>query len=264
MPDVLLDGLPVLDLLEITPNTQKVARLIRRDQSAVSRIHRKVSDRLGLDFGKQRDGLYRACANRALLNVLRQSSQWLRVNQQPSELRWVGHPGNRALQRGEPPGLPPALELHGADDQRTTALLEQRVLDLAVVEAPEGALTEGPLTALPLVRYPLLLAADPRHPLQGMGPLSAEQLLAYPLAQDPEAPGPHPNPLFCLSPLRLQALQRVRPLEPLPWTSQRSGSDVILVRTELLSCAAIDQLIQAIRSGYRRHFAALPGLDWSG
>ncbi|WP_411867875.1 LysR substrate-binding domain-containing protein [Vulcanococcus limneticus] len=264
MPDILLDGLPVIDLLEITPNTTAVAQWTQRDQSSVSRIYRQVSNRLGLHFGKQRDGLYRAGANQALLDGLRQSSQWLRLHQQPSELRWVGHPGNGPLQRGEPPVLPPALERHWVGGQRTAALLEQRVLDLAVVEAAERPPAGGPLTAVPLVRYRLLLAADPHHPLQGMGPLSAEQLLAYPLVQDPETPGPRPNPLFCLSPLRLQALQRVRPLEPLPWTSQRSGSDVILVRTELLSCAAIDQLIQAIRAGYRRHFEALPGLDWSG
>lgn len=263
MADVLLDGLPVLDLLEVTPNTHKVAHLIRRDQSAVSRIRREVSDRLGLDFGKQRDGLYRAGANRDLLTGLRQASQWLRLNQRPSELRWVGHPGNRPLQGGEPPGLPRALELHRAHDRRIAALLEQRVLDLAVVETEAPTLEGGPLTAVPLVRYPLLLAADPQHPLQGGEPLGREQLSTDPLVQDPEAPGHQPHPLFCVSPLRLQALRAVRSLEPLPWSSGRTGRDVILVRTELLSSTAISQLIQAIRAGYRRHFGAIPGLDWS-
>ena len=239
MPDVLLDGLPVLDFLEITLNTHKVAHLTGRDQSSVSRIHRKMSELLGIDFGKQRDGIYRAGANQALLNGLRQSSQWLRLNQQSSELRWVGHPGNRPLHRGEPPVLPAAVELHSAQHQRIAALLEQRVLDLAVVETEDRTLAGGPLTALPLVRYPLLLI------------------------QAPESPGPQAHPRVCVSPLQLQAAQKVHPLEPLPWPSGRTGIDVILVRTELLFSPAIGQLIQAIRASYRRHFEAVPDLDWT-
>ena len=52
MADILLDGLPVLDLLEITPSTSVVARITQRDQSSISRIYRQVSQRLSLDFRK--------------------------------------------------------------------------------------------------------------------------------------------------------------------------------------------------------------------
>ncbi|NQW39245.1 MAG: hypothetical protein HQ469_08685, partial [Cyanobacteria bacterium] len=64
MRDVLLDGLPVLDLLEITASTSVVAALTNCDQSSVSRLHRRVSDQLGLDFRKT-NGQYRAHANHA-------------------------------------------------------------------------------------------------------------------------------------------------------------------------------------------------------
>ena len=65
MRDVLLDGLPVLDLLEITASTSVVAALTNCDQSSVSRLHRRVSDQLGLDFHKT-NGQYRAHANHAV------------------------------------------------------------------------------------------------------------------------------------------------------------------------------------------------------
>ena len=67
MADILLDGLPVLDLLEITPSTSTVAQITQRDQSSISRIYRQVSRRLGLEFRKHTDGRYRAGSNQALL-----------------------------------------------------------------------------------------------------------------------------------------------------------------------------------------------------
>ena len=71
MPDILLDGIPVIDLLEITSSTQEVALQIKRDQSSVSRIYRQVSTRLGLNFAKQPDGQYRALGDHTLLQDLR-------------------------------------------------------------------------------------------------------------------------------------------------------------------------------------------------
>ena len=46
MRDILTDGLPILDLLEITPSTTSVAALTNCDQSSVSRIDRHVSQLL--------------------------------------------------------------------------------------------------------------------------------------------------------------------------------------------------------------------------
>jgi len=86
LADILFDGLPVLDLLEITPSTSVVAQITQRDQSSISRIYRQVSRRLGLEFRKQNDGRYRASANQVLLEGLRRSSQWMRLQAAPPPL----------------------------------------------------------------------------------------------------------------------------------------------------------------------------------
>ena len=139
MRDVLLDGLPVLDLLEITASTSVVAALTNCDQSSVSRLHRRVSDQLGLDFRKT-NGQYRAHANHAVLASLRQASQLLRLGR--GRLQW-----------------------QGAVAQRTLELVRERVLDLAVVNGldtlpPGWEDSSKPfafcdLVAIGLVRYPI-------------------------------------------------------------------------------------------------------------
>jgi hypothetical protein len=206
MPDILLDGIPVIDLLEITPSTQEVALQIQRDQSSVSRIYRQVSTRLGLNFAKQPDGQYRALANHALLQELRRSSQQLRIHQKPEELRWVGSPWNGAIQTRTSDRHPPALERHWFGERRTLVLLDQHMLDLAVVPVldllPKGPLNTaslrqaqplalGNLVALPLVHYDLAVTTHPRHPLQQATDLGPDRFAAYPsLAANP-ADFPH-------------------------------------------------------------------------
>lgn len=133
MRDILMDGLPIVDLLEITPSTSAVAQWSRCDQSSVSRIYRHVSGHLNLDFRK-RGGHYRAHRNEAVLQALRQAAQLLRLSQGLEALRWLGHPGNMAAlaQVGQGQLLPPD-EL---GKQHVLALLERRVIDLAVMRAP--------------------------------------------------------------------------------------------------------------------------------
>ena len=150
MRDILLDGLPVLDLLEITASTSVVAALTNCDQSSVSRLHRRVSDQLGLDFRKT-NGHYRAHANHAVLGSLRQASQLLRLGRGQLQLQWQGTP--RDVQ---------ALQSIG---DRALELVRERVLDLAVINGldtlPPGwedsrkpfAFFE--LVAIGLVRYPI-------------------------------------------------------------------------------------------------------------
>ena len=150
MRDILLDGLPVLDLLEITASTSVVAALTNCDQSSVSRLHRRVSDQLGLDFRKT-NGHYRAHANHAVLGSLRQASQLLRLGRGQLQLQWQGTP--RDVQ---------ALQSIG---DRALEMVRERVLDLAVVNGldtlPPGwedsrkpfAFFE--LVAIGLVRYPI-------------------------------------------------------------------------------------------------------------
>jgi hypothetical protein len=157
LPDILLDGLPVLDLLELTPNTSTVAALTQRNQSSISRLYRRVSDRLGLQFSKQPDGRYRAQANQPLLNSLRLASQWLRLHQRPFQLRWLSCAGACGATN-----LPPPLP-HDCGDQRLIHdLLSQRILDLAVL-TPKQAPANGPaeLVWRPLTAGAgLLLRAD--------------------------------------------------------------------------------------------------------
>ena len=146
--DILFDGLPVLDLLEIEPSTSVVARLTQRDQSSISRIYRQVSERLGLEFRKQSDGRYRASCNQVLLQGLRRSSQWIRLQGHPADPRWLAC-GQLQLSQA-------TLLQAGDDPQRLMALIQERVIDLAVLNLSESAtLTPDPALLLrPLLRHP--------------------------------------------------------------------------------------------------------------
>jgi len=135
MPDILLDGLPVLDLLEIAPSTSTVAQLTQRDQSSISRLYRRVSDRLGLQFSKHTDGCYRAEANQPLLSTLRLASQNLRLQQAPWQPRWATCVAG--VQAAAP--LPAALALDCGTASRIHGLLLQRILDLAIMPTGVGA-----------------------------------------------------------------------------------------------------------------------------
>ena len=169
MADILLDGLPVLDLLEIAPSTSAVAQIIQRDQSSISRIYRQVSGRLGLEFRKHANGFYGARSNQSLLQGLRLSSQWLRLQSAPPEPRWlasgsVGLDGN-----GAHPALPAGLLQRCRDHQRVYQLLQDRVLDLAVIsQANTPTPLHDALVELPLLRSPsgvdvIVLRLDLEH-----------------------------------------------------------------------------------------------------
>jgi hypothetical protein len=132
LADILFDGLPVLDLLEITPSTSVVAQITQRDQSSISRIYRQVSRRLGLEFRKQNDGRYRASANQVLLEGLRRSSQWMRLQAAPAAPRWLAC-GHAAEVSG---AQQPTLVQHCGDPMQVERLLQERVLDLAVITRP--------------------------------------------------------------------------------------------------------------------------------
>lgn len=160
MRDILTDGLPILDLLEITPSTTSVAALTNCDQSSVSRIYRHVSQSLRLRFRKC-NGTYRAHRNQELLASLRQASQLLRIQRGPEHLQWVAAPWNgpAVAQMHEANPLP----RHWEGEQRTLELLESRVLDLAVVEIQAVPVADA-WSTVPLAHYPTCLRqamADP-------------------------------------------------------------------------------------------------------
>lgn len=151
MADILLDGLPVLDLLEITPSTSAVAQLTRRDQSSISRIYRQVSHRLGLEFRKHGNGRYSAGSNQGLLEGLRRSSQCLRLQSDPAEPRWLAGGSLKALPDVPHPALPG--DLVPARDNLQQLVLE-RILDLAVIQRKHA--TPAPASAAGLREHPLI------------------------------------------------------------------------------------------------------------
>jgi hypothetical protein len=169
MRDILLDGIPILDLLEITASTGIVAALSNCDQSSVSRSYRRVSGLLGLEFRKT-GGLYRAHANQDLLHALRQAAQLLRLSRGWTALQWLAPATNADILQALK-GCP-ALPRSWAADQRTLELVQERVLDLAVVNGlaalPPGwedssrPFRFGDWVAVGLVRYRL---NGTQHPL---------------------------------------------------------------------------------------------------
>jgi len=130
MRDLFLDGLPILDALEVSASTAQVARWINCDQSSVSRAYRRVNDQLGLAFSKH-DGRYQAGSILALLAALRRASQLRRLGIGSQALQWVLHPD---LQLDPAPtAWRPPLPRNWRHEQRSLDLLRRRVLDLAVV-----------------------------------------------------------------------------------------------------------------------------------
>lgn len=168
--DILVDGLPVLDLLEVTASTGSVAALTRCDQSSISRLYRHASHQLGLDFRKT-NGHYRAHANLPILRPLRQASQLLRLTQGSTQLRWLGNPWNSATLQSVG-GMGP-LPRPWRGEQRTLELLQERVLDLAVINGldalPPGwedsrlPFHFGPWVAVGVVRYPIAPPCQSHH-----------------------------------------------------------------------------------------------------
>jgi hypothetical protein len=302
MRDVLLDGLPVLDLLEIAPSTSQVAAWLNCDQSSVSRLYRHTSDTLGLQFHKC-NGTYQAQRNRDVLQSLRQASQLLRL--QGGELRWVGNAWNsEALGAAIAPAPLPRRWL---GEQRTLELLHHHVIDLAVISGldvlPPGwedsrfPFHFGDWVAIGLVRYPIELASHPDHPLQQQAVIDAADLTAYPTppraaeqfpvlsgclaqlglrrpkaARPPSAPAPHTTSweastadcchLVPTNPLNRQLLAPQLLLEPLPFDTGIHDIDLVLLRREHQDHPAMQRLIGAIRSAYQGQFGQLHGLNW--
>jgi len=164
--DILLDGLPILDLLEITTNTSLVASLTNCNQSSVSRLHRCMNDKLGLDFRKNR-GQYRAHANHAVWGSLRQAAQVLRFRR--CQLQWQDNCWNDPAFQAMGSCSPLPHSCHEKD--RTLALVRERVLDLAVIHGldalPPGwedsgqPFPFGDLVAIGLVRHSIQISGQP-------------------------------------------------------------------------------------------------------
>jgi hypothetical protein len=288
VPDLLLDALPVIDLLEITGNTSAVAQLTERDQSSVSRIYRQASERLGLEFGKRESGHYRAGANQTLLQELRRSSQRLRLHL-PASLRWLG------CRWSPPPGdgaaSPQPLRHQWRCRQLVCQQVRDHLLDLAVLPGldllPEGVCPNAPpaeiplecgcLVALPVLRQPMRLAAADGHPLHDQADLSSADLRHWPLQlaegaggpasqhrQRLEAQGlmlvnrrdqtPEAAPVQLLPALELEMLSQAEGLRPLALNIGLEDVDILVVRRDLRDDPAVRALITAVVESYRRCF----------
>lgn len=299
MRDILIDGLPIVDLLETNPSTNEVAQWNRCDQSSVSRIYRHVSRCLDLGFRKA-GGIYSAHRNQEVLQALRQAAQLLRLSRGIEHLQWLGHPWNgQALTQME--GSRP-LPRWWFGERRTLELLQRRVIDVAVVRGldllPPGwedsrfPFRFGDWAAVGLVQQPLELATLVGDALQSRPALKLEELAGTPVLS--ARPDPFPVQSSCLerlglearavtlhsyspaawegqlqdgevlatTPISRQAVAAEQPLQPLPLTTGVAEVDLVLVHQELLEQAAVQELIAAIRHAYRQAYANLEGLTW--
>lgn len=192
MRDLLLEGLPVVDLLAVLPSTSQVARILNCDQSSVSRTYRYVSDELALDLIKGEDGWYAAKNNQQLLHKLRIASQQMRlVGLLP--MRVVTSYWNHAfLAKLKDVAVIPQCWL---GVQRSLDLLRNRVIDVAVCNGfeflpdawneSEGYWECDEFIAFEMYRYPLEVACHPSHPLHTMNALSGREFWSYPSAALP-------------------------------------------------------------------------------
>jgi len=173
MRDIFLEGLPILDALEVSGSTAAAAQWMNCDQSSISRSYRRVSQQLDLAFNKD-DGSYQASNNLQVLASLRQASQLRRLTRGAGHLQWMCHRDLKLPQVVAPLRSP--LSCSERPRPRCLDLLRRRVLDVAVV--PASALAQGVEPAITRVNLTadadiaaLVLAELRHHP-------SLEELLA--------------------------------------------------------------------------------------
>lgn len=182
----------ILDWLELLNSTVECAQLLGISQSSCSRRYRSISDRFGLDFDRAGHS-YRATKNLDVLACLRQAGQKMRVRQ--GRIRFcLGWQLGR-LDPGDFSAHGAPVPIRPMDSWRLLTLLEQRLLDLAVVGLQEfqGLLETdlarlrykrmplgGRLLCIPLCRWELRLLARHDHPLHGRRTLTPDDLSQYP------------------------------------------------------------------------------------
>ncbi|MBM5799945.1 MAG: hypothetical protein FJ077_03700 [Cyanobacteria bacterium K_DeepCast_35m_m2_023] len=151
MRDLFLDGLPILDALEVGASTAMAARWLNCDQSSISRTYRQASQQLGLNFQKH-NGTYNASGNLDLLNSLRQASQLRRLSSQGHLLQWVLHPEVSVLLPLNllRPWIKAPLACHWPQPFRLVDLLQRRLVDLALIPEALGPelIDQGPVAVM--------------------------------------------------------------------------------------------------------------------
>lgn len=113
------------------------------------------------------------------------------------------------------------------------ALLRQRVIDGWIAAGPDWPDPDDPeLVALPLCRYPVHLVVGPNHPLLNQGPISWDDVAAFPSLALP--PGTYPKVEACLKQLGLwNAPVRMRRYRRERWEGQTEADLTIGYATVL-------------------------------
>lgn len=190
--DELVSDQELLDYLELFNSTVESARYLGVSQSSCSRRYRMFSERFGLGFDRVNER-YQATENFGVLASLRQASQKLRVRQKRIRftLGWQLGTAVQAL----PAHLGTVLPIRPMSSWRLVSLLEQRLLDVAVMGLLEfRSLLPLPLNQLrsrrvplsvsmlcvPIARLDFELLARRDHPLQTQQELSSDALGHYP------------------------------------------------------------------------------------
>jgi hypothetical protein len=193
--DLLLEGLDVLDYLQVSGSTGFVSSVLSCDQSSVSRIYRFVSSKLDLGFAKQGHLQYAPTKNEDLLLDLRSVAQRLRLRSN-STIRIVGQYWNEALLADMDGCVVLSRQWFGLEE--VLVALRQRLVDVAVVSSMDLGLNDllrrptarrrwlvEDLAGTTLARFPLRPLVHRSHPLAHLPAVSAEMLWDYPsLARD--------------------------------------------------------------------------------
>nr|WP_242036263.1 LysR substrate-binding domain-containing protein [Cyanobium sp. FACHB-13342] len=209
-----LECLASLDLSLWLRSGQAAGQRLGLNQSSVSRKCNQALELFGLELVKQ-DQEWSLQGDAALLQLERRVHQLARW-QDLAPLRleatyWSGP----LLATPAPAGwLLGTCDIVGVG--LPMALLRQRVIDGWIAAGPDWPDPDDPeLVALPLCRYPVHLVVGPNHPLLNQGPISWDDVAAFPSLALP--PGTYPKVEACLkhlglwnAPVRMRRYRRER------------------------------------------------------
>lgn len=209
-----LECLASLDLSLWLRSGQAAGQRLGLNQSSVSRKCNQALELFGLELVKQ-DQEWSLQGDAALLQLERRVHQLARW-QDLAPLRleatyWSGP----LLATPAPAGwLLGTCDIVGVG--LPVALLRQRVIDGWIAAGPDWPDPDDPeLVALPLCRYPVHLVVGPNHPLLNQGPISWDDVAAFPSLALP--PGTYPKVEACLkhlglwnAPVRMRRYRRER------------------------------------------------------
>lgn len=226
-----LECLASLDLSLWLRSGQAAGQRLGLNQSSVSRKCNQALELFGLELVKQ-DQEWSLQGDAALLQLERRVHQLARW-QDLAPLRleatyWSGP----LLATPAPAGwLLGTCDIVGVG--LPVALLRQRVIDGWIAAGPDWPDPDDPdLVALPLCRYPVHLVVGPNHPLLNQGPISWDDVAAFPSLALP--PGTYPKVESCLKQLGLwNAPVRMRRYRRERWEGQTEADLTIGYATVL-------------------------------